>query len=276
MLSLCLLSSCAPHVSQLPASPLPSDATRADPAHEAHSRMLKEAYRAFVQERYPTAVLFFRRFVDDAPNSPRLAEALWWLGRAHEQLGDYGAAMVQYRVVATGQLLRQMNGTLYEGHALRRLDELRQLHADQINGQARQLALRVTVEQLPPTLTRAPWLQELVQGGVTALVVEQAQPTTSGRAALNIETVKRIVNDAHRFGLLVWVALDLHQGHGMDLRPEWVSVTSNGLVREGTATSRPDLANPAYQSYLEEFIRVLSHTGCDGLFLQVRRYSIRE
>ncbi len=232
--------------------------------------MLKEAYRAFVQERYPTAVLFFRRFVDDVPNSPRLAEALWWLGRAHEQIGDYGAAMARYRVVATGQLLRQMNGTLYEGHALRRLDELRQLHADQINGQARQLALRVTVEQLPPTSTRAPWLQELVQGGVTALVVEQAQPTPSGRAALNIETVKGIVNDAHRFGLLVWVALDLHQGHGMDLRPEWVSVTSNGLVREGTSTPRPDIANPAYQSYLEEFIRVLSSTGCDGLFLAAR------
>ena len=270
MLSLCLLSACAPQARQLPALPPPSDPTHADPAREAHSRLLKEAYRAFVQERYPTAVLFFRRFVDDASNSPRLAEARWWLGRAHEQLGDYRPAMAQYRVVAAGQLPRQMNGTLYEGHALRRLDELRQLHADQINGQARRLALRVTVAQLPPTSTRAPWLQELVQGGVTALVVEQVQSTTSGPAVLNIEAVKGIVNDAHRFGLLVWVALDLHQGHGMDLGPEWMSVTRNGLVREGTSTLRPDIANPEYQSYLEEFIRVLSRTGCDGLFLAAR------
>lgn len=270
MLSLFLLSSCAPQVSQLPAISPPSDASRGDPARDAQSRLLKEAYRAFVQERYPAAALFFRRFVDDAPDSPRMTEARWWLGRAHEQLGDYRAAMAQYRVVAAGQLSQQVNGTLYESHALRRLDELRQLHADQLNGQARQLALRVTVEQLPPMPGLAPWLQDLAQGGVTALVVEPTQMLRSGHAGLNLEAVKGVVNEAHRLGLLVWVALDLHQGHGMNLKPEWETSTINGHAREGTPTPRPDIANADYQSYLEEFLRVLARTGCDGLFLAAR------
>ncbi|TKS61943.1 MAG: hypothetical protein EWM72_00069 [Nitrospira sp.] len=270
MLSLCLLSSCAPQVGQLPTIPPPSDASYDDPARDAQSRLLKEAYRAFVQERYPAAALFFRRFVDDAPDSPRLAEARWWLGRAYEQLGDYRAAMAQYRVVAAGPLSHQVNGMLYEGHALRRLDELRQLHADQHNGQARQLALRVSVSQLPPTPALTPWLQELVQGGVTALVIEPAQsPTSTGGVGLNLETVKGLVTEAHRLGLLLWVALDLHQGQGMDLRPEWMT-TPNGHALEESSTLRPDIANPAYQSYLEEIVRVLVRSGCDGLFLAAR------
>jgi hypothetical protein len=177
--------------------------------------------------------------------------------------------MAQYRVVAAGPLSQQVNGMLYEGHALRRLDELRQLHADQHNGQARQLALRVSVSQLPQTPALTPWLQELVQGGVTALVIAPAQAPTSGGVGLNLEIVKGLVSEAHRLGLLLWVALDLHQGQGMDLRPEWVT-TPDDHALEVSSPPRPDIANPAYQSYLEEFIRVLARSGCDGLFLAAR------
>ena len=270
LLSLCVLSSCAPRVSQLPPIPPPSEAPHDDPARDAQSRLLKEAHRAFVQERYPSAALFFRRFVDNAPDSPRLAEARWWLGRAYEQLGDYRAAIAQYRMVAAGPLLQQLNGTLYEGHALRRLDELRQLHAGQHNGRARQRALRVTVGQLPPIPALRPWLQELVQGDVTALVIGPAQALLSDGVGLNLEIVKRIVTEAHHLGLLLWVAVDLHQRQGMDLRPEWATTTITGLGGEGASTPRPDIANPAYQSYLEETIRALSRTGCDGVFLAAR------
>jgi hypothetical protein len=56
----------------------------------------------------------------------------------------------------------------------------------------------------------------------------------------------------------------------MSLRPEWGSTTINGNTREGASTPWPDVANPEYQSYTEEFVRVLAGTGCDGLFLAAR------
>ncbi|HSA62112.1 MAG TPA: tetratricopeptide repeat protein [Nitrospiraceae bacterium] len=269
VLSLCLvLSSCAPRASQLPAILPSDDATHDDPARDAQSRLLQEAYRAFVQERYPTAVLFFRRFVDVARDSPRIAEARWWLGRAYEQLGDYRAAMAQYRVVATGQLSQQVNGPLYEGHALHRLDELRQLHAGQLNGQTGQVALRVTPGQLPSSAGLMAWLQDLVQGGVTTLVVEPAQAPTAGREGLNFEALSRIVAESHRLDLRLWVALNLHQGKGLDLKPGWVTTTVTGAVPGETAML--DIANPDYQLAIEEYVRVLARTGCDGLLLMAR------
>lgn len=270
LLSLCLLSSCAPQVSRLPAIPPQREVVRHDPARDAQLRLLKEAHRAFVQERYSTAALFFRRLVDDAPDSPIMAEARWWLGRAYEQLGEYRAAMAQYRMVVVGPPSRQLNGTLYEDYALRRLDELRRLHADQSNGQARQLALHVALNQLPPTSMLRPWLQEVAQGGVTALVVEPAQSPVSGHEGLDFEEVAGIVNEVHRLGLLVWLALDVHQGQGMSLKPEWMTATINGHVQQGASTPRPDIANPDYQSYLEEFVLRLARLGCDGLLLAAR------
>ena len=270
VLSLCLLSSCAPQIAQLPAVPLPEDGPHDDPARDAQARLLKEAYRAFVQERYPTAVLFFRRFVDDATDTPRMAEARWWLARAYEQLGDYRAAMAQYRVVAAGRLSQQVNGTLYEGHALRRLDELRQLHADQLNGSTKQMAVRISVRQLPPMPVLTTWLQDLVQEGVAYLVIDPIGTQGPSEAWFNPDGVKGIVSEAHLVGLSVWLSLDVHQIHGFTLKPEWLGDTVSSRASEGASAIRPDIANSDYQSYLEEMIKALSRSKCDGLFLPAR------
>jgi hypothetical protein len=66
------------------------------------------------------------------------------------------------------------------------------------------------------------------------------------------------------------VTLDLHQGLGMDVRPEWMATTRHGDWYEGVSAARVDIANPAYQSYLEEMIRRLARTGCDGVLLAAR------
>jgi hypothetical protein len=79
-----------------------------------------------------------------------------------------------------------------------------------------------------------------------------------------------IAAEAHRFGVLFWVTLDLHRGFGMDVRPEWSATTRHGDWHEGASAVRVDIANPAYQSYLEEMIRVLARTGCDGVLLAAR------
>jgi hypothetical protein len=253
-----------------PTIPPADDASHDDPARDARARLLQEAYRAFVQERYPAAVLFFRRFVDDSPDSPRMAEARWWLGRAYEQLGDYRAAMAQYRVLAAVQLKHQLNGTVYEGHALRRLDELRRIHPGQLSGHARQLALRVTPGQLPPASAFSTWLAELTQSGVTALVVEPFQAPAVGREGLTTETIMDLLHASHRAGLQGWLALNLHAGHGMDVRPEWLTTSLNGPAHGDGPARGPDVTNPAYQSFVEESVRVLARSGWDGLFLPAR------
>jgi tetratricopeptide (TPR) repeat protein len=100
LLSLCLLSACTSQTIQIPVLPPSDEGPLGDPARDAQARLLAEAHRAFAQARYPTAVLFFTRFIERAPDSPLAAEARWWLGQAHEQLGDYAAAMQEYRIVA--------------------------------------------------------------------------------------------------------------------------------------------------------------------------------
>lgn len=262
MLSLCLLSACAPQA--------PSRVPLDDPARDAQVRLLQEAHRAFVQERYPAAALFFKRFIDDARDSPRVAEARWWLGLAYEQLGDYPSAMAQYRLLAAGSIAQQADGALYEGYALRRLDELRRPHADAHHGQVVRLALRITTDQLPPSTDLAPWLQELVQTGVTAVVIASARAPKPGYEEFTDEVVRETAAVAHRLGLLLWVELDLHQGNGMDVKPEWMATTRHAAWPEDASPSSVDIAHSGYQAYLEAMVRRLVRAECDGVVLSAR------
>jgi len=271
MLSLCVLAACTKRAGQHPTiTPSITDRSYGDPARDAQLRLLKEAYRAFIQARYPAASVFFRRFIEDAPNSARVFEARWWLARTHEQLGDYRGAMEQYRMLATEPNSQQLNRVLYEGLALRRLDELRQARADHLNGPMQRLALRVPVHDLPPPTRLTPWFQELAQGGVSAVAIEPASMPSSDSLEDGLDALRPIVNEAHRVGILLWVTVDVHQGKGLDLKQEWRAATIGGLGRERVVSARPDIANGGYQAYLETVIRALSRTGCDGLLLTAR------
>lgn len=269
-LSLCLLSACAPPAVRSRAIPPPIRVPHHNPAHDAQVRLLQEAHRAFVQERYPAAALFFNRFIDDATDSPRLAEARWWLGRAYERLGDYRSAMAQYRLLATESAAQQADGALYEGYALRRLNELRHARADGHHGQTTQLALRVATDHLPPITGLVPWLQELAHAGVTVLAIAPAQASQSGDQGFNVEMVRSVAAEAHRLGLLVWMVLDLHHGVGLDIRPEWIATTRYAARPDEASRSSVDIAHPGYQAYLEEIVRRLARAGCDGVVLAGR------
>jgi hypothetical protein len=269
VLSLCLLSACAQPAGRNRAIPPPIRVPHSDPAYNAQVRLLQEARRAFVQERYPAAALFFKRFIDDAQDSVHLAEARWWLGRAYEQLGNPRAAMAQYRLVV-GSASQQVDGVIYEGYALRRLDELRRLRADGHREHATQLAFRVTSDQLPSLTDLVPWLQELAQVGVTVVAIAPAQATKPGYQGFNVETIRSVAAEAHRLGLFLWVALNLHDGQGMDIRPEWMARTMPGARYGDSSVPKVDIAHPAYQSYVEEIVRTLGRAGCDGVLLAAR------
>jgi hypothetical protein len=265
-----LLFACVSPLDRLPPIPQPARVPYGDPARDAQSRLLQEAHRAFAQERYRAAALFFYRYADDAPDSPRLAEARWWLGRAYEQIGDYRAAMEQYRTIAAGMESEQQDGTLYEGHALRRLDELRQTHAEQRSGRSIQLALRLRIGQLPPLPALSSWFEELAQAGATALVIDLESVPTSGRTGGDVEIIRAGAAEAHRHGLLLWVGVDLHRGMGREVKPEWTVRRCRGMAEDGGGEAPLDVTNPAYQASVEEMVRMLSGAGIDGLVLAAR------
>jgi hypothetical protein len=274
-LSLALLCACSPRLA--PSSSAPLEQIHDDPARDAQLSLLREAHRAFVQERYPTAVLFFRRFVDSTPTprAPQSAEARWWLGRSYEQMGEYRAAIVEYRVLATGDAGGDSQTQLYQQQALDRLDQLRRIPGGSPVTVARQVALGLPLSRLPPVSAWVAWLQALLKIGITTVLLDPAGADWGNDRSP--ESVQAFVGAAHLAGLSVWGALDLHQGRGISLRPEWLSrslvkkeAVLNSHEPAGVPAMLPDPLHPDYQAAIEERATMLLRAGCDGILLRAR------
>lgn len=261
----CVLAACTA-VSRPPSSVPPSDeALHVDPARDAQLRLLHEAYRAFVQERYATAVLFFRRFIERASDSPRRAEAHWWLGRALEASGDMSGAMAEYRAAASGRPAGQWNGALYEAQALQRLDELRRHPATQ-SAPTLERALYIGLDDLSAVDDRGSWLQELKAAGATSVILELSPSVMSGNRVA-VEALQRRAAEIHGAGLAVWMSVNLHTGGGVPLQAEWMA---KQIGEHHGEAARPDIAHPEYQALMEDRIWSLARAGADGLFLAAR------
>jgi hypothetical protein len=274
-LSLALLCACSPRLA--PSSSAPLEQFHDDPARDAQWSLLREAHRAFVQERYPAAALFFRRFVDSTPTprAPQSAEARWWLGRSYEQMGEYRAAIAEYRVLATGDAGGDSQTQLYQQQALDRLDQLRQIPGGSHVTVARQVAVGLPLSRLPSVPAWVAWLQALLKSGVTTVLLDPAGADWGNNRSL--ETLQAFVGAAHLAGLSVWGALDLHQGRGIALRPEWLSrslvkkeAVLNGHEPAGVPAMLPDLLHPDYQAVIEDRAITLLRAGCDGILLRAR------
>jgi hypothetical protein len=276
-LSLALLCACSPRLVPSTSSSVPLEQIHDDPARDAQLSLLREAHRAFAQERYPAAALFFRRFVDSAPppRAPQSAEARWWLGRSYEQMGEYRTAIAEYRVLATGDAGGDSQTPLYQQQALDRLDQLRQIPGGSHVTVARQVALGLPLSRLPPVSAWVAWLQALLKSGVTTVLLD---PAGSDRGNdRSPETVQAFVGAAHLAGLSVWGALDFHQGRGMALRPEWLSrslVKKEAVLNDpeptGAPATLPDLLHPDYQAVVADRVTMLLRAGCDGILLRAR------
>lgn len=276
-LSLALLCACSTRLAPSPSSSAPLEQIHDDPARDAQLSLLREAHRAFAQERYPAAALFFRRFVDSTPppRAPQSAEARWWLGRSYEQMGEYRAAMVEFRALATGEAGGDSQAQLYQQQALDRLDQLRQIPGGSLATVARQVAVGLPLSQLPPVSAWVAWLQALLKIGVTTVLLDPAGSDQGNDRSL--ETIQAFAGAAHLAGFSVWGALDLHQGRGIALRPEWLSrsLAKNGAVRNGhepagTPAMLPDPLHPDYQAVIAERAIMLLRVGCDGILLRTR------
>ncbi len=275
-LSLALLCACSPRLAPSPSSSVPLEQIHDDPARDAQLSLLREAHRAFAQERYPAAVLFFRRFVDStAAGAPRQAEARWWLGRSYEQMGEYRAAMSEYRILATGDAAGDSQTQLYQQQALDRLDQLRQIPGGSHVTVARQVALGLPLSQLPSVSAWVAWLQALLKSGVTTVLLDPAGFDQGNDRSL--ETLQAFVGAAHLAGFSVWGALDFHHGRGIALRPEWLSrslakkeAVLNDHEPTGAPAALPDLLHPDYQAAVADRVTMLLRAGCDGILLRAR------
>ncbi len=276
VLSLALLCACSPRLAPSPSSSATLEQIHDDPARDAQLSLLREAHRAFAQERYPAAALFFRRFLDSTTaGAPQLAEARWWLGRSYERMGEYRAAIAEYRVLATDDAGGDSQTQLYQQQALDRLDQLRQIPGGSHVTIARQVALGLPLFQLPPVSAWVAWLQALLKSGVTTVLLDPAGAAWGNDRGP--ESVQVFVGAAHLAGLSVWGALDLHQGRGLSLRPEWLSrslakqeAALNGLEPAGVPAMLPDPLHPDYLAVIAERATMLLRAGCDGIFMRAR------
>lgn len=273
-LSLALLCACSPRVVSSPSLSVPLEPIHDDPARDAQLMLLRETHRAFAQERYPTAVLFFRRYVaSSSPQTPRLAEARWWLGRASEQIGDYHAAVAEYRVLAAGGSDGDSAAALYQRHALHRLDQLRQAPGGSPASVGRQVAVGFPVTDIPPVPEWIGWLQSLLKAGVTTIFLEPSRNEQPDE--LVADQLAAFSKAAHLAGLTVWGTVDPHHGRGLSIRPEWRTRVPDrtGSAVAGAVSSRtplPDMVHPGYQAMIEARVTRLLQAGCDGILLRGR------
>lgn len=277
------LPGCATLVHQFPPS-MPPAASGVDPAQDAQTRLIESAYRAYVQERYPLASGLFQRFIDANPDSPRLSEARWWLARSYEQGGDLTAALSAYRAVV-GEAPRStpLVGS-YEFHALNRLDAFRRSLGPSSLLERRQIALWLTrVDWLTIPDVR-PWIEQLADAGVTALIVEAGSPPREavqpGSIGVYFQTskvpvvedlFKVIVPAAHAKGMAVLAALNLHEPGWTTVNPDWGIVVANRTDQVFQPVGHVDVLHPDYQRLVSEVAQDLLRTDIDGLVVEARR-----
>ena len=280
---LVVLSGCATLEPRFPPS-MPPGASGVDPARDAQTQLMESAYRAYVQERYPLASALFQRFVDSNPDSPRLSEARWWLARSYEQRGDLPAALSAYRAVAgVAPQFTPLAGS-YEFHALNRLDAFHRSFGPSSLLERRQVALWLTSADWLAIPDVRPWITQLADAGVTAVIVEAGSPRRetvqssqmgvyfqTSKAPVVEDLFKVIVPAAHAKGMAVLASLNLHEPGWTAVNPEWGIATANRADQLFQSIDHVDVLHPDYQHLVSDVAQDLLQTGIDGLVIGARR-----
>ena len=280
---LVLLSGCATLEPRFPPSISPG-ASGVDPVLDAQTHLMESAYRAYGQERYPLASALFQRFVNFNPNSPRLSEARWWLARSYEQGGDLPAALSAYRAMVGASPRSNWPTGSYEFHALKRLDAFRRSLGPSSLLERRQVALWLTSADWLMVPDVNPWIAQLADVGVTALIIEASAPpretVQSSPMGVYFQTSKApvvhdlfqvIVPAAHAKGMAVLASLNLHEPGWTTVNPEWGIATANRTDQLFQPIGHVDVLHPEYQRLVSEVAQDLLRTDIDGLVVKARR-----
>jgi tetratricopeptide repeat protein len=266
-LAILTLAGCGPHV-------------RLMPGDEVQTLLIQQAQEHFAEGRYETSARILRRLVETYPQSPKQAEARWWLARSYEQSGFFKAALAEYRMLVSlppGQP-QQVN---YGPEANSRIVALEQRLGILATTAHGLVGLQVAPRSVPDAFAIDQWMQGLSQAGITMLVLDAGTKPTGGGDGLKAgayfktswaATVRDVfgyaVPAAHHRGLAVFASVNLRQMNWLDRQLGWNDAMWDRATGRLVLSPSLDLFNPAYQEYLIGFLADLAATGIDGLLIR--------
>lgn len=277
LLLVAVVSGCAAPRPGIPPATLPPRTANL----EAEQRALAEARAHVDAGRFATASRLLRYFLELHPHTPNAVDARWLLGRSHEQLGEWHAALAQYRIIANEAtrppgLTPQMNTQVRD-----RIAVLTRQLGRASPASSGFVAIALDPAHFPDPARWQQWLTPLLAEGITTLIIDVApvvRPSApsaaqSGRGVYFRTTWARLERDlftelvplAHDLGLTVFASLDLTQMPWLDPTVGWTTYVLDDRTRQLSPSSSFDLLHPAVQEYLAGFLADLARTQVDGL-----------
>jgi tetratricopeptide (TPR) repeat protein len=252
------------------------------PRDEVQALLIQQAQGHFAEGRYEASVKILRRVVESYPQSPRQAEARWWLARSYEQSGFFKAALAEYRLLASLPPAAQPQPAGYGPQATQRIAALEQRLGILANTSRGLVGLQLSPRALPDAGSIDQWMQGLKQAGITMVLLDAGTKPGAGRDALSPigvyfrtswATMARdvfgyAVPAAHRHGLAVFAAVSPRQMHWLDRQLGWNDVVVDRFTGRMAVSPALDLFHPAYQEYLIGFLADLAATGIDGVLFR--------
>ncbi len=268
LLAILTFAGCGPHV-------------RLVPGDEVQTLLIQQAQGHFAEGRYEASARILRRLVETYPQSPKQAEARWWLARSYEQSGFFKAALTEYRMLAalpSGGQPQQVN---YGPEAKTRMAALEQRLGILATTSRGLVGLQVAPRSVPDAAAIDQWMQGISQAGITMLVLDAGtKPGAAREASLAgayfrtswATTVRDVfgyaVPAAHHRGLAVFASVNLRQMNWLDRQLGWNDVMLDRITGRLAVSSELDLFHPAFQEYLIGFLADLAATGIDGVLIR--------
>ncbi len=274
VLALLLVAGCGgPHV-------------RLMPGDEVQALLIQQAQDHFAEGRYEQSVRILRRAVESYPQSPRQAEARWWLARSYEQSGFFKAALAEYRLLAAQPPASPPQPVSYAPEATKRIAALEQRLGILANVSQGLVGLQLSPRDLPDAMAIEQWMEGIKQAGITMLLLDAGTKPAVEREGLKAgvyfktswaTTIRDVfayaVPAAHHQGLAVFASVSLRQMNWLDRRLGWNDVIVDRSTGRSSVSPRLDLFHPAYQEYLIGFLADLAATGIDGLLFRAEAAS---
>lgn len=268
LLAILTFAGCGPHV-------------RLMPGDEVQTLLIQQAQGNFAEGRYEASARILHRLVETYPQSPKQAEARWWLAQSYERSGFFKAALVEYRLLAAQSPGGQPQQVNYGPEAKTRIAALEQRLGILATTSRGLVGLQLSPRTLPDTVSIDQWMQGIHQAGVTMLVLDAGTKPGVGRdtspagayfktswAATTRDVFGYAVPAAHHRGLAVFAAVNLRQMNWLDRQLGWNDVMVDRIAGRTVVSSELDLFHPAYQEYLIGFLADLAATGIDGVLFR--------
>lgn len=147
-------------------------------------------------------------------------------------------------------------------------------------------SLMVAPQDVPPVNELEPWIQTLMQDGITMVLLDIGTSAASNRMASNdgqraigiyfrsqwAETIRDIFGElvplAHQQGLSVFAAVSPRRINWVDPTLAWLDRSYDPVHHQLRLSPYLDLFHPAFQEYLVGLLSNLADTGVDGILFR--------